>query len=75
MENVLSIIKDFDSIETMKDLNKRKLSLTDYKTAAIVLQELAINGKSDFTQKSIFDYFNKFNLKVKEFGNGWQVEL
>jgi hypothetical protein len=75
MNNVLSIIKDFDSIETMKDLNKRKLSLTDYKTTGIVLQELAINGKSDFTQKSIFNYFNKFNLKVKEYGNGWQVEL
>lgn len=75
MKNVLSIIKDFDSIETMKDLNKRKLSLTDYKTAGIVLQELTITGKSDFTQKSIFDYFNKFNLKVKEYGNGWQVEL
>ena len=69
------LLKDFNGIETAKDLKKRGLTLSEYNTLAYVLKELANTGKAEFTQQAIYDYLTRFNLKIKTCIIGWRVEL
>lgn len=60
-----TIIDDYDKIESIQDLNKRKLSHFDYSLLSLVLTELATKGQSEFLSKSVADYLSKFKVNIK----------
>lgn len=69
------LIKDFDSIETKKDLDKRKLSLSDFDVIKLILIDLFENRQSDFMQKNVKNYMEKFNFICEEKGIGWTIKI
>lgn len=69
------LLKDFNSIETSKDLQKRNISLSDYMILEHILNELKTSKKSKTISKTVSDYCIKQGLKVKTHGIGYQIEL
>lgn len=66
MSKILRILKeDFEKIDSIKDLTKRKLTASDYEVLAIVLNELATKKESNFIQKNIANYLTRFKVNVK----------
>lgn len=66
MNNILKNIKnDYDKIDSIQDLNKRKLSQFDYNILSIVLNELATKKQSEFCNKNVADYLSKFKVNIK----------
>lgn len=63
-----NLLKDFESIETMKDLNRRGLSHSDYNALYEIIKELHQKGKSQFIQQSIKNYLTKLNIKTQANG-------
>ena len=68
------ILKDFNSIDTAKDLKKRGLTANDHYTLYHVLKELANTGSAEFIQESIYNYFKHFRFRLSAVGIGWRVE-
>lgn len=62
---ILSLYEDFRKIDSIKDLNKRGLSFSDYNSLLNIINELALYFKSEFFINSIANYLKKFGVKVK----------
>ena len=69
------LLKDFNNIETSKDLQKRNLSLSDYTMLEYMIDELKTSKKAKTISKAVSDYCIKQGLKVKTHGIGYQIEL
>jgi hypothetical protein len=69
------LLNDFESIETIKDLNRRGLSHSDYNTLYEVIKELHEKGQSQFIQQSIKNYLTKFNIKTQADGVGYVATI
>lgn len=69
------LLKDFESIETIKDLNRRGLSHSDYDTLYKIIKELNQKGKSQFIQQSIKNYLTKLNIKTQAYGVGYVATI
>lgn len=67
------LIKDFKKIETLNDLKKRNITISEYNTIFLIIKNLQQFKKFDFLQESIKNYLIKFNIKVFEAGIGWRA--
>lgn len=70
-----NLLKDFESIETIKDLNRRGLSHSDYNTLYEIIKELHQKGQSQFIQQSIKNYLTKLNIKTQADGVGYVATI
>lgn len=63
-KKISNIYHDYISIETEKDLRKRKMSLSDYDAFRDCFNEIQRNGKTETFISALADYFKKFGFTV-----------
>lgn len=64
MKKISTIFNDYISIESDKDLKKRKMQLVDYNAFKDVFMDIQRNGKTTTFIENVARYFEKFGFSV-----------
>lgn len=64
MKKISTIFNDYMSIESDKDLKKRKMQLIDYNAFKDVFMDIQRNGKTTTFIENVARYFEKFGFSV-----------
>lgn len=64
MKKISTIFNDYMSIESDKDLKKRKMQLVDYNAFKDVFMDIQRNGKTTTFIENVARYFEKFGFSV-----------
>lgn len=64
MKKISAIFNDYMSIESDKDLKKRKMQLVDYHAFKDVFMDIQRNGKTTTFIENVARYFEKFGFSV-----------
>lgn len=64
IRKLAAIYNDYVSIETDKDLKKRKLTLAEYQAFPSVFNDYQKNGEGRTFVAAIADYFKKYGFSV-----------
>ena len=74
-KSLIALIKDFKSIDSAKDLRRRKLTVANHVEIESSIHELCNNGTTITISKEVAGYYNEFGLSVTQDGIGWNVSL
>jgi hypothetical protein len=75
MNKLKKLAADYNRIRTIKDLQKRRLTLSEYNTLEYIIKDLCSAGKSRFCEKNILQYLKKFDIACSPDGIGWIAAL
>lgn len=64
IKKLTAIYNDYVSIETDRDLKKRKLTLAEYQAFPSVFNDYQKNGETRTFVTAIADYFKKYGFSV-----------
>lgn len=64
IKKISAIFNDYMSIESDKDLKKRKMQLIDYNAFKDVFMDIQRNGKTTTFIENVARYFEKFGFSV-----------
>ena len=58
------VIDDYNSIEAVQDLSRKKLTLTEYIAIPRIIETLSIDGEAETFITGIAHYFRKQGFKI-----------
>lgn len=65
MDKMVKIYKDYISIDSAKAMNKRKITLSEYRTFPYLFKDIQKYGSCSTFIKGLADYFEKFGFNVQ----------
>lgn len=75
MKKISNLHCDYMSIDTVSDLQKRKLTMVDYRVIPEIAIQLQKTGKAETFITNVAKYFEKFNFKVTLADVNYVIEM
>ena len=70
-----ALIKDFKSIDSIKELQRRNLTVSNNFEIGYAINDLRTKGITTTISKQVAAYYEAQGLRVRKHGNGWIVTL